>query len=60
MSNFDYEKPIPANSLKPSTSKAKINFNKNLNYLIPFLKEIKEVHSGVMILILNGIIIFEI
>jgi len=42
MSNFDYEKPIPANSFKPSTSRAKINFNQNLNYLIPFLKEIKE------------------
>ena len=27
MSNFDYEKLIPANSLKPSTSRAKINFN---------------------------------
>jgi len=42
MCNFDYEKPIPANSLKPSISRAKINFNQNLNYLIPFLKEIKE------------------
>ncbi len=42
MSNFDYEKTIPANSLKPSISRSKINFNQNLNYLIPFLKEIKE------------------
>ena len=42
ISNFDYEKPIPANSLKPSISRAKINFNQNLNYLIPFIKEIKE------------------
>ena len=42
MSDFDYEKPISANSLKPSISRAKINFNQNLNYLTPFLKEIKE------------------
>ncbi|MAN34781.1 MAG: hypothetical protein CMF89_00030 [Candidatus Marinimicrobia bacterium] len=41
-SNFDYEKPIPANSLKPSISSSKITFNQNLNYLKPFLKEIKE------------------
>ena len=42
ISNFDYEKPIPANSLKPSISSSKITFNQNLNYLKPFLKEIKE------------------
>ena len=42
MSDFDYEKPISANSLKPSTSRAKINFNQNLDYLIPFLNAINE------------------
>ena len=31
MSNFDYEKTIPANSLKPSISRSKINFNQNLS-----------------------------
>ncbi len=42
INDFDYENPISANSLTPSISSAKINFNQNLNYLIPFLKEIKE------------------
>ena len=42
LSDFDYEKPIPANSLKPLTSSAKINFNQNLDYLIPFLNAISE------------------
>ena len=42
LSDFDYENPIPANSLKPSTSSAKINFNQNLDYLIPFLNAINE------------------
>ena len=36
MNDFDYEKPISANSLTPSISSAKINFNQNLNYLIRF------------------------
>ena len=39
---FDYEKPSSASSFKPSISKAKIKFNQNLNYLIPFLKELNE------------------